>query len=68
VPIIAVAKTSAALLELARCRSRRSLAHVEWLRPTTELLRDQHDRIAAALVGDTAQFAPRHVIHGLSWE
>ncbi|HWA54305.1 MAG TPA: hypothetical protein VG816_09060 [Solirubrobacterales bacterium] len=42
--------------------------YLEWGRPTTELLHDQHDRIAAALVGDTAEFALRHVIHGLFWE
>lgn len=42
--------------------------YLEWGRPTTELLRDQHDRIAAALVGDTAEFALRHVIQGLFWE
>jgi hypothetical protein len=42
--------------------------YLEWGRPTTELLRDQHDRIATALVGETAEFALRHVLHGLFWE
>jgi hypothetical protein len=42
--------------------------YLEWGRPTTELLEEQHGRIAAALVGDTAEFALRHVLHGLFWE
>jgi hypothetical protein len=42
--------------------------YLEWGRPTTELLRDQHDRIADSLDGDTAEFALRHVLHGLFWE
>ena len=42
--------------------------YLEWGRPTAELLRDQRDRIIAALSGDTAEFALRHVLHGLFWE
>jgi len=42
--------------------------YLEWGRPTSKLLADQRERIAAALGGDTAQFALRHVMHGLFWE
>jgi hypothetical protein len=42
--------------------------YLEWGRPSTELLADQRARIAAALDGEGAEFALRHVIHGLFWE
>lgn len=42
--------------------------YLEWGRPTTELLADQRARIAAALNGAAAEFALRHLIHGLFWE
>jgi hypothetical protein len=42
--------------------------YLEWGRPSTELLREQRARIAAALGGEASEFALRHVIHGLFWE
>jgi hypothetical protein len=42
--------------------------YLEWGRPSTELLHDQRARIFAALDGEGAEFALRHLIHGLFWE
>ncbi|MBS1678031.1 MAG: hypothetical protein JST08_11660 [Actinobacteria bacterium] len=42
--------------------------YLEWGRSTVELLEDQRDRIVAALDGETAEFALRHVLQGLVWE
>jgi hypothetical protein len=42
--------------------------YLEWGRPSAELLGDQRARIVAALDGEGAEFALRHLIHGLFWE
>lgn len=43
------------------------VTYLEWGRPETTLLTEQRERVIDSLKGSKAEFALRHLLHGLAW-